>query len=92
MPFYTIPIKARDQYIAMCREHNAAMAEGRANAAYGIETRSHGYIKAIGDVCGETVAGMILMDADVDAMATYGEVPMCGGMLLNGTDILAAPH
>jgi hypothetical protein len=83
MPFHVVPTKARERYIGMCRDHNAAMADGRSNAAYGIETRSHGYIKAISDVCGDTVAGLILMDADIDAMATYGEVPMCGGMLLN---------
>ena len=74
MPLLAIPTKARAGYIKLCGEANA-LPRGPYRAV--AEAMAKGYFMAIADLCGDTVAGRIGMDADL-VLPDDGRPACCG--------------
>lgn len=62
MPIYSIPKKAIEEYIKLDKTEKEQEAKG--NIGSYESAKVAGYIKAVGDICGNTVAGLIICEAD----------------------------
>ena len=62
MAIYSIPKKAIEEYIKLDKAERKQEAKG--NIGSYESAKAAGYIKAVGDICGNTVAGLIICEAD----------------------------
>ena len=61
MNVYRIPTKAIKEYTKLCKAENEEEARGGNIYA---SAKAAGYIQAVGDICGHTVAGLVICEAD----------------------------
>lgn len=71
----SIPTKARDNFISLCKEAKEALTEIEFNKACD-EARS--YSNCIKDICGISVWGSIIREADMEVGAE--DYPVCCGV------------
>jgi hypothetical protein len=62
MPIYSIPKKAIEEYIKLDKAEKEQEAKG--NIGSYESAKAAGYINAVGDICGNTIAGLIICEAD----------------------------
>lgn len=78
MPLISIPAKAKNRYLEMCKKYNS---EKDPKIRERINIEAQGYKEAIKDICGDLTLGSILIDADLEL--PKDNRPACGGMYLD---------
>jgi hypothetical protein len=75
MPFIQIPTKAHDKYIELCQNVKDSTTESQFNEN---RIKAQTYSKAIDDICGISVWGSIIRDADTEIGSD--DCPTCCGI------------
>ena len=78
MPIISIPPKAKNKYFNFCKLHNAETSKQIRDK---IRLQGNAYIEAVGDICGDSVAGSILLEATL--LLQNNKRSICGGMYLD---------
>ena len=61
---YAILVKARESMIELCQEIVRFRREGNESMADWLDSELTGYRRAVSDICGPVVSGLLIMETD----------------------------